>query len=400
MLTILKRGSGKDRSIRKIEINSLKDFIDQLNLYYQPVDLYIGVPEKLESEIERLIRNQSEVKYKFFFKTYVKKFMYPRSRTKNTNSYWMNRGYSENDSIKKVKETQFSFSEKFLSKKEKFPEIYVGFNKNQKEYWIKRGFTESEAIEIISENQSTFSLSKCIDKLGEIEGRKRWNQRQEKWKESLSKTRNIKWKTESQSVSYKSYFNRYGKDWLSVLIKQKESNPNVSQERILILKEIESIYYSPEEDLLQYLCGLEFPKFKKIISGSLVNFILDTNYFDLLSYYMEFNSIKKIQNTRYGNSYYYRGKYYKSDGEYSIGEYLESIGVIFFTQMRYEGTKRFTDFYVPSIETYFELTGMRNDEKNYSKKRNLLSKTKYKIIWSDDPEFIKKYIYEKIYKNL
>lgn len=397
MLTIIKRTSGKNRSIEEIKISNQEDFIFRLNEYYGPNDPFKGVPLKLEEEIFRLIENNSVLKYKFFFKKYIRNFMYTRSRTRNTKYYWMNRGYSEEESILKVKKFQKNLSEKFLSKKSKRPDLYLGFNRVQKEYWTKKGFSEEEAIEIISKNQSTFSLSKCVEKFGEIEGRKKWEERQEKWKKSMEKSRNVTWKTESQSISYESYFNRYGKEWLLFLLEHKRNNKNISKRRISLLEEISGVYYSNDVNLLEYLYGLEFYKFKEIISGSLVNFILDKDYYHLVSSYMEANGIEKIKNSGYGNSYYYKGKYYKSDGEYSIGQYLESKNIDFSTQINYKGTNKFTDFYVPLINTYFELTGMKNEI--YEEKRNTLRKTKYKIIWSNDPEFIKKYIYEKIYKE-
>lgn len=401
MLTITKtkRSLGKKRSIDKIEIKNTKDFIYRLNEYYNPEDPYVGVPFELELEILKLIENHSILKYKDFFKKYIRIFMYTKSRTKNTKYYWMNRGYSEVESIQKVKEFQSNLSKKFTEKRKETPELYLGFNRLQREYWIKKGFTEAESAEIISKNQSTFSFSKCIEKFGETEGKKRWEERQEKWKKSLEKSRNISWKTESQSVSYESYFNRYGERWLLVLLDHRRKNKNIKEERILIIEEISRIYYSKGINLSEYLYGLEFTKFKKIISGSLINYILKTNYLQLISKYMEINGTERIQNWKYGNNYYYKGKYYKSDGEYSIGEYLESNNINFSTQINYKGTSKFTDFYVPSIDTYFELTGMTNGEENYAKKRNILGETRYRIIWSNDPEYIKKYIYEKIYKK-
>jgi hypothetical protein len=399
MLTIIKRSRGINRSIDKIEIKNIKDFIYRLNEYYSPEDPYVGVPFELELEILKLIENRSILKYQDFFKKYIRNFMYSKSRSKSTKYYWLNRGYSEIESVQKVKEFQINLSKKFIAKKKENPELYIGFNRVQKEYWIKKGFSEEESIEIISKNQSTFSLHKCIKELGEEEGKKKWGERQEKWKKSRSKSKNVTWETRSQSISYESYFNRHGENWLLILLDQKKKNKNISREWISRTEEVSKIYYSKNIDLEEYLYKLEFDKFKKIISGSLINYILKTNYFNLVSKYMEINGIEKKENWKYGNIYYYKGKYYKSDGEYSIGEYLESHNIDFYTQINYKGTRKFTDFYIPSIDTYFELTGMNNKEDSYLDKRNILNKTKYKIIWASDTEFIKKYIYEKIYKN-
>lgn len=53
------------------------------------------------------------------------------------------------------------------------------------DYYIKRGMTEAEAAEALKERQRTFTLDKCIEKYGEVEGRKRWQKRQNKWLKTL-----------------------------------------------------------------------------------------------------------------------------------------------------------------------------------------------------------------------
>lgn len=49
------------------------------------------------------------------------------------------------------------------------------------EYYLKRGYTEDEGLELIKKRQTTFSKEICIEKYGEVEGLKRWNDRQELW---------------------------------------------------------------------------------------------------------------------------------------------------------------------------------------------------------------------------
>ena len=62
-----------------------------------------------------------------------------------------------------------------------------GRNTNQVEYWIKKGFSEDEAKIKVSERQRTFTLEKCIEKYGEEEGTKRWQERQKKWLKNYKK---------------------------------------------------------------------------------------------------------------------------------------------------------------------------------------------------------------------
>lgn len=64
-----------------------------------------------------------------------------------------------------------------------------GRNTNQVLYWVKKGFSEEDAKKKVSERQRTFSLEKCIQKYGKKDGIKRWQDRQEKWQNTLkSKT--------------------------------------------------------------------------------------------------------------------------------------------------------------------------------------------------------------------
>jgi len=63
---------------------------------------------------------------------------------------------------------------------------------NQKLYWINMGYSEDESIKLVSERQRTFSLEKCIEKYGQEDGKKRYTERQIIWQESLRKNGNIK----------------------------------------------------------------------------------------------------------------------------------------------------------------------------------------------------------------
>lgn len=56
---------------------------------------------------------------------------------------------------------------------------------SQIEYWIKKGYSKEDAKMRVSERQKTFTLEKCIEKYGEEDGLKRWQERQLKWCKSL-----------------------------------------------------------------------------------------------------------------------------------------------------------------------------------------------------------------------
>lgn len=59
-------------------------------------------------------------------------------------------------------------------------------NPTQINYWIKKGFSPDEAKDKVYKRQQTFSKTICIEKYGEEEGIKRFNERQEKWLQTLS----------------------------------------------------------------------------------------------------------------------------------------------------------------------------------------------------------------------
>jgi hypothetical protein len=59
------------------------------------------------------------------------------------------------------------------------------------EYYYNQGMTTDEAKLALRKRQSTFSLEKCIEKYGEVEGIKRFNERQEKWIKSLNTPENL-----------------------------------------------------------------------------------------------------------------------------------------------------------------------------------------------------------------
>lgn len=106
--------------------------------------------------------------------------------------YWVNKGYSEEESIKIISELQSNNSNKGVGLRKQFPERYSAITETQIGYWLKKGFNQEESLLILNKRQSTFTLDKCIEKYGEDEGIKRFNDRQAKWQKSLSDGGNLK----------------------------------------------------------------------------------------------------------------------------------------------------------------------------------------------------------------
>lgn len=153
-----------------------------------------------------------------------------KNRSKRSIKYWLNRGYSDTEANKKVSEFQKKPFEKWKSKYTE-DELRVIFRKNSIrciEYWVNKGYSEYEAKEqihkicdnsihidykniigttsiqyflnkgyseedaknLLKNRQSTFSLKRCIEKYGAEEGKKTWQERQDKWQNTLQSKEN------------------------------------------------------------------------------------------------------------------------------------------------------------------------------------------------------------------
>jgi hypothetical protein len=102
--------------------------------------------------------------------------------------HWIKKGYSEEESIKKV-DTNIKNATKncneFIEDKKLNPEKYIGLYDTSIEYYLKKGYSEEDSKNLLKKRQSTFSLEKCIDKYGIDDGIKVWKTRQDKWIKSL-----------------------------------------------------------------------------------------------------------------------------------------------------------------------------------------------------------------------
>lgn len=61
----------------------------------------------------------------------------------------------------------------------------------QIEYYLDRGYTPEESLQLLKERQTTFSKDMCVKKYGDNEGNKIFNNRQEKWLNSLLNNGNL-----------------------------------------------------------------------------------------------------------------------------------------------------------------------------------------------------------------
>jgi len=126
--------------------------------------------------------------------------------------YWISRGSSESEALLKVKEFQKENVKKCNEKRKKDPKKYAGILPVQLQYWLNKGLSEEEAKKALQKRQQTFTLEKCIKKYGKIDGQKKWQERQDKWKSTL-KNKSFeeieKINKKKDSASFNHFFNKF-----------------------------------------------------------------------------------------------------------------------------------------------------------------------------------------------
>jgi len=119
------------------------------------------------------------------WKSFEKNENFFKEKSRQSINFWLKRGYSEEESNKISNEIQKNIIEKTSKKRHENKHLYLDVNPTQLAYWLKRGYSDEESKKKISDRQKTFTLEKCIEKHGEIEGLKIWNERQRKWSEKI-----------------------------------------------------------------------------------------------------------------------------------------------------------------------------------------------------------------------
>lgn len=371
-----------------IEINSIDGFISYFNKIKHSDD-FISLPKDAYNYVKDNLNNK--VSFKSFIKKVSKLINSPKF--KNKIEYWTCRGYSIKDAELKVKKLQTNAANAFAKKRKEYPNKYSGIIPNQIEYWTKRGYSKDDAKLMVSERQRTFSKEICIQKYGKEEGLKIFYERNKKWQESRIKSEGKDWHYSSQSPSIEMYEKRYGNEWILVKNKHLEKRGS-STDKLELNKIIYELNYD-KSAILEYIFKCSIDDLFLHCNNSSLLYVLELSHLELKTMWMEHNNIESAKSV-YGNLYWRHGKFYKSDIEFMIGEYLTSIGLDFSVNVKYPKLNMFCDFYIDSLNLYIEYMGM--DRNLYDDKIKQLKKMPYNIIWSNDYNTIKNTIYEKIYK--
>lgn len=182
MITIRTR---KDFEWSKIELNSFEEFYNWFIEYSKEnanrEEFLWYRNAKFETDI---VKNRFITFYnKHENKKVSTRLLANSCKTHNANvlstQFYLEKGWTEEEALAEIKRTQTQRALKSAAKMtdDRLP--------TQLNYWIKQGYSEEEAKKLQSKRQTTFTLEKCIKKYGEVEGRKRFEERQRRWVKSI-----------------------------------------------------------------------------------------------------------------------------------------------------------------------------------------------------------------------
>ena len=189
-----------------------------------------------------------------------------------------NKKYTEEEAKLKINKKQRKFLDKMWNLKRLDDSLYI--NDTDIRYWLNKGYSKEAAADKIKERQHTFSLTKCIEKYGEIEGLKKFNERQKKWQMTMN-SKSAEEKFEIYSKKLKN-FKRYSK----ISVKLFEKVINLLNDDGIFIK----AYYAGNEHFLRdydhntiKYYDLYFPDIKLLVEyhGSVFHPSLELNDVEL-----------------------------------------------------------------------------------------------------------------------
>lgn len=170
--------------------------------------MYRNLCSREDAEILFKVENERQLTERMKTQSILRKedIDWDKKRSRNCKEFWMNKGFTEDDSILKSKEVMDEIHKKTSDKLKSNPLKYAYKYPTKIEYYTKKGISEEDAKLKISEIQNRFSLDICIEKYGEIDGKDIWNKRQEKWLNTMDS----KSDEEKIEINRKKMFNNSG----------------------------------------------------------------------------------------------------------------------------------------------------------------------------------------------
>lgn len=346
-----------------LTIEEFERFIINENFY----KFFIKFNDSHRKDIQEFIKDTEYINYKQV-KPIIKSILkYPETIY---NEYFLKcMGWSENNIKKFISDKQKQNSKKLSDLKKSNPEHYKDKITTNVEYWVKKGYSLQNAKTKVTQRQSTFSLKKCIEKYGNDEGTKVFNQRQDKWITSLknkvdySEIQKSKNSFKYGKKSYSDILKHSGfKEKINTIITYCVTNKNVNDFVDCVLSKDDIKKYS---DLSPYISSKIIHNFYQTTDKELKNII--------------YGKINLNQNRQYyGISIYHNGIRYKSVGEYRVALFLEKNNLDFEYETNYSDSNMKCDFYLPNENIFVEFFGLLNG-KNMNKLDQVLESYKEKM---------------------
>lgn len=366
----------EQKNICDLYVNKMKPATEICKLYSCNLKRIYRVLN--EHNIERRKGSPMSVNYWIQFGLTVEEAKLKIKSIRPTNiEYYLNKGFTKEEALIELNKMRIGSLDcaikrygeekglaKWNEKKETSRKIaHKNFN-NTIEYQKNNGILDNETIKKnISLNQNKFSKIKCIEKYGEIEGNKIFNERQIKWQKKLQSNPNISKINKKKDVKSIKYFkNKFGDDWLMVLKEKRGYSP----ESIVFIDECINNCKTYDE-LIKYISKkYEYINYFYFINHLCKNFLCE--YYGVTKLTLK-NDLKKefqyFPNGIFGHKEKYNNILYSSSGEVEIAKYLAENNISFLYNKRYCESKFRYDFYLPEFDIYIEYTGMLcNGNKN------------------------------------
>jgi hypothetical protein len=352
-----------------ILINNKNDFVDYINTIIKNIKQYDLIP--FVNDLNKLYDNNQNY-FKKSFDNIIKNYFY--SLTILNKKYWIVRGWTEYESIEKIKNIQLSNNKKNILKQlELRKNSYDKWSSKRVtniNYYLSKGFNLEDSEKLLKNRQRTFSLELCIKKYGEEKGRELFKNRQIKWINTLSK---IEYNTDSHSVN--KLIEKFGKNWINIALHRYDYNENYlyfikyAVENNLTIKQF--LKYVDNESELITITDY-YPFFKSKILQYIYNVTFD-------EFRIIFLKNIKIIITNYGNIRYFNDHITRSNGEYEIAKFLVKNNIEYVYEQKYPNSKYICDFYLKQKDLYIEYMGFLKS--NYLTKTNedIIKKYKLKI---------------------
>jgi|688.fasta_scaffold357578_2 hypothetical protein len=364
----------------------LENFLIENNIF----SYFKKIPVLYKELVDNTILKTEKLNYKQIKKWYRSVINYPE--TIYDKNFLICMGWDLEDVEIFIKNKQKTNSKILSEKKKENPSFYYSKCPKRIEYWIEKGLDESQAIKKVSDSQKTFSKEICIKKYGLEKGETIFNQRQKKWVESLKSNLKLnEFRKKQNSYNYKedsvnNLINRTSfLEETKKIILESITEKNVE---FFIKKIIEKIDIKSFSDIIPFINS-------KIIQN---HYQVDSNKIKKIF----FNEISdKLKYGYYGKPIYHKGIRFKSIKEYKIALLLESNNINYYYEKNYPNSKFKCDFYLPDSDVYIEYFGILDSKKieNLDEKQlKYWKKMCEKILFCDENKI--NLVYDSEYKKL